>query len=889
MNQARKQLSPDGPSENTEPELIIYGPLDSSPRLAWKFNLSSGLTRAWRCVVDANDGTLLLADSLVADLAGNGFGVDGLGKTRPLHLWQDGGVNYMVDTSKSMYKPASTPPVVSNIFGGILIFDAKNTPGNDSPDLSAVSAALGSSASPSSGWVPDAVGAAFGISETYDYYSSVHSRNSLDGAGGSIYGIVRVGLNFRNAFWQGQLKVMIFGDNFPSALDVCAHELTHGVVNTIANGQGLIYQNQSGALNEGFADIFGKSVEARTTGITDWTIGGNTPLGVVRNMKNPGSLQSGAGPFPSKMSEFIQLSVQQDNGGVHLNSSIINHAFYLLVEGLTGALGRADSERIFYRALTTHIQPQAQFIDARHACVSAAEELFGVDSVQALKTAEAFDAVEIVDAPTTPDPSPVPTISAPDSTLCLNWDGTGYRLIRREAGQGDSNNGLFLGTVKYLAHERVSVSGDGSFAVFVTQDNDYGVINTDGTSVEIGGNPGLVHSLAMTPDGRKLALILLDAFGNPGNQIQLIDLATSAVQTIKLYATANDGKPQDIIDHADVLDFTSDGRTLIYDAYAETSTASGGKFSGWTLYALDLATTNISTLLQLNADFDFGNPAVGKTKNNLITFEAIERSTGISSIFAADIANGTLGYIGQAGIAGSVGYPDFTGDDRAIIFSQRDLSQPTSYDLVQQPLAADGITTSGTPTAWFLNCDVVSMYRRGAFVGSNALPTIKLNSPVDKQVFAPHADISIQASANDSDGGSIASVEFYDGSTKLGQRTSPPYNLMWSNVSPGTYHLSVRAIDNLGGATDSGQISIVVGNQPKFKKHGLAESQCLAIYPGRRCRYFIPHSALHRSHELEHADHGHQCYRNGVLPGHSYSRPVPPLLQSCIAMSGFCS
>src|SRR5204862_7166186 len=130
--------------------------------------------------------------------------------------------------------------------------------------------------------------------------------------------------------------------------------------------------------------------------------------------------------------------------------------------------------------------------------------------------------------------------------------------------------------------------------------------------------------------------------------------------------------------------------------------------------------------LELNSDFDFGNPAVGKTKNHLITFEAIERQTGISSIFAADIANGTLGYIGQAGSAGSIAYPDFTGDDRAIIYSQSDLSQPTGYDLVQQPLDADGITANGPSSAWFLNCDVVSMYRRGVFVGSNSLPTVTL-------------------------------------------------------------------------------------------------------------------------------------------------------------------
>ena len=88
------------------------------------------------------------------------------------------------------------------------------------------------------------VGAAFGLSEVYDYYQARHSRNSIDGAGGSITAIVRYGINFPNAFWSGQVKLMFFGDRYTAAEDVCGHEMTHGVVNTIANGQGVVHQIQ---------------------------------------------------------------------------------------------------------------------------------------------------------------------------------------------------------------------------------------------------------------------------------------------------------------------------------------------------------------------------------------------------------------------------------------------------------------------------------------------------------------------------------------------------------------------------------------------------------------------------------------------------------------------
>src|SRR5262249_43391120 len=152
------------------------------------------------------------------------------------------------------------------------------------------SGSLASSTSASSGWVPDAVGAAFGLSQTYDYYQQRHSRNSLDGVGGSLTAFVRVGVNYQNAAWVSQFKIMVFGQGFPSALDVCGHELTHGVVSTIANGQGLAYGNQPGALNEAIADIFGESVEAWTRGTNNWLMGEDLPGGAIRNLADPAKI-----------------------------------------------------------------------------------------------------------------------------------------------------------------------------------------------------------------------------------------------------------------------------------------------------------------------------------------------------------------------------------------------------------------------------------------------------------------------------------------------------------------------------------------------------------------------------------------------------------------------
>jgi Zn-dependent metalloprotease len=269
VEKAKQRLQAKQATPLAAPELIIYGPLDRPSRLAWKFDLVAGIAQAWTCVVDARDASLLAHFSLVTEGAVAGSGVDGLGTNRTLHLWQQGANFYLEDTSKQMYDPASMPPDPNNMQGAIFIWDSQNTPPTNSPTSTANflgNPVLSVSASASSGWVPDAVGAAFGLGQTYDYYLARHSRNSLDGAGGSINGFVRVGINWRNAFWTQAYKVMVFGDTLPDGLDVCAHELTHGVIFSIGDGGILNYHDQPGAMNEALADIFGENVEAFTKG-----------------------------------------------------------------------------------------------------------------------------------------------------------------------------------------------------------------------------------------------------------------------------------------------------------------------------------------------------------------------------------------------------------------------------------------------------------------------------------------------------------------------------------------------------------------------------------------------------------------------------------------------
>src|SRR5262249_53686032 len=299
VRQARGLLAPGGAPSGGSKELVVYAGGERRPRLAWKVELSRGPLERWLAVVDAVNGSrLALIDEIETEKA-TGSGRDLSGAVRQLNLWEDGGNYYLTDASKTMFDPSSTPPKLESTRGAITVLDDRNV-APDSQGRFPGGFYYVVSQDANSWAPPDAVSAAFFISQTYDYYLERHNRNSIDGMGGSILGIVRVDRNYKNAYWNG--SAMYFGDGQPyaGALDVVGHELTHGVTGSTAN---LVYQNQAGALNEAFSDILGQAVEARFEGSIDWLQGDS--LGAPdRNLKDPGSIRVLGRPYPSKMSEF---------------------------------------------------------------------------------------------------------------------------------------------------------------------------------------------------------------------------------------------------------------------------------------------------------------------------------------------------------------------------------------------------------------------------------------------------------------------------------------------------------------------------------------------------------------------------------------------------------
>lgn len=255
-------------------------------------------------------------------------------------------------------------------------------------------AVVRSEGSPPSGDV--AVDEAYdGLGATFDFYWEIFQRNSIDDQGLPLNATVHFGNDYDNAFWNGER--MVFGDGdgklfnrFTISLDVIGHELTHGVTQDEAK---LAYWNQSGALNEAVSDVFGSLIKQhqlnQTADKADWLIGaGLLASGVqgvaLRSMQAPGTAYDdpvlGKDPQPAHMRNFVHTF--QDNGGVHINSGIPNHAFYLLSTKL-GGYAWEKAGRIWYETLRdTHLRPNSGFRTFARLTQASAGRLYGVGSAE---------------------------------------------------------------------------------------------------------------------------------------------------------------------------------------------------------------------------------------------------------------------------------------------------------------------------------------------------------------------------------------------------------------------------------------------------------------------------------------------------------------------------
>lgn len=254
-----------------------------------------------------------------------------------------------------------------------------------------------------------ATDAHWGAEKTVDYLKAKFNRNSIDNNHFAIKSYVHYSRNYFNAFWDGSR--MTYGDgsstngNKPlTALDVCAHEIGHGMTTKTAN---LVYQKESGALNEAFSDILGNSVEfwARPTKAS-WKLGEDFNY-VIRDMANPnayGDPDTYGGTY--WVNPNCTPSSTNDYCGVHTNSGVLNFWYYLLVNGGSGTndkgfaynvtgVGLDKAAQIAYRTLTTYLTSTSTYANARTYSLQAAADLYGAGSAEVAQTTNAWNAVGV--------------------------------------------------------------------------------------------------------------------------------------------------------------------------------------------------------------------------------------------------------------------------------------------------------------------------------------------------------------------------------------------------------------------------------------------------------------------------------------------------------------
>jgi len=248
-----------------------------------------------------------------------------------------------------------------------------------------------------------------GLGDTFDFYYKAYQRNSIDNAGLRLNATIHYGQKYDNAFWNGQ--EMVFGDGdgvifngFTSSIDVIGHELTHGVNGSEAN---LNYQGQSGALNESISDVFGSCVKQfvkkQTADKADWLIGaGLLAKGIhgvaLRSMKAPGTAYDdptlGKDDQPADMSGYVHTA--SDNGGVHTNSVIPNHAFFLAAINLGGNAWKKAGQ-VWYDMLTDmRLKKNADFATFANLTVMNASRRYGSASSEKAGIMDAWKKVGVL-------------------------------------------------------------------------------------------------------------------------------------------------------------------------------------------------------------------------------------------------------------------------------------------------------------------------------------------------------------------------------------------------------------------------------------------------------------------------------------------------------------
>ncbi|WP_222870269.1 M4 family metallopeptidase [Actinomadura decatromicini] len=412
----------------------------SNPVLAWETVVGGtqrdGTPSRLHVITDAATGKTITQWQGVQTGTGNSQ----YSGTVQLGTSQSGGQYVLRDTGRGNHETTNLNRAQSG--RGTLFSNSSDTWGNGSPSNSQTAA----------------VDAAYGAGETWDFYKTVFGRSGIRGDGVGAYSRVHYGSNYVNAFWDDSCFCMTYGDgsgnNAPlTELDVAGHEMSHGVT---SNTAGLIYEGESGGLNEATSDIMATAMEFwanNPSDIGDYLIG--EKLNIFGNGQPLRYMDK-----PSKDGNSLDnWSTNAGNVDVHYSSGIANHFFYLLSEGsgaktingvsynsptgdgkpVTG-IGREKAAAIWFKALTEQMRSNTNYADARRATLAAASALYGATSPEYTATANAWAGVKVGSRASDPgdpgnpgDPGGSTTWAATGSYKVgdlVTYEGVQYRCLQ---------------------------------------------------------------------------------------------------------------------------------------------------------------------------------------------------------------------------------------------------------------------------------------------------------------------------------------------------------------------------------------------------------------------------------------------------------------------------
>ncbi|MBT7552416.1 MAG: T9SS type A sorting domain-containing protein [Gemmatimonadetes bacterium] len=703
-------------------ELCLWSPKPEAPlRLTWIVEIRPNIYERWRYFYDATDGQLTERyQASPSDGPALGNGINLAGETVNLHTLEDDGLFYLIDGTRKYFDQQNFN--LDDPIGALWTIDAQST---DVEVIEHVTSTDNNFTDPVS------VSAHENMARIYEYFLTKHGREGISNDATATISIVHVtedGESMENAYWNGVF--MAYGDGgeyispLAESLDIAAHEMTHGIIERTVN---LEYRNQSGALNESFADIFGVLIDDG-----DWLVGEDVvnkdyfPSGALRDVQNPhnGATQGGWYWQPAHMDEFQEMDESEDNGGVHVNSGIPNRAAYLIAE----EIGREKMAKIYYHILdAAYLTPRSQFIDCRLAAERAAADLFGDESAEVQAVQTAFDAVGIGSAPLDSEPVTNEGDSLPPENAGRPQD-SGEHWVATTAAELDGDNSLWMvkPTWEFSADweditqltptqvfaatgNAITAPLNGDFLFFVDAENNLRYISTDGTEEEVINADGDWSSIALSPDGTRLAATTIYA----DSTIYYFDLEDSnnnrAIQLF--HSTTQENIAQSITRYADALQWDATGSYIVYDAFNSLPTPSGQTIDFWTVNLLDPINDVIWPLFPPQPEgVHIGNSSLsttiladGSINDCRLLYERLDEKNAVTEIRMLDLCTGEAALLHSTD-KDAFTFPNFCNGAREIVFEEWfDDDGVDTANLWRLQLSSDRLNPLGQPLLFVPN------------------------------------------------------------------------------------------------------------------------------------------------------------------------------------------